>query len=358
MLEEKRTILVTGGAGFVGRWIVKALCDQLPEFKVVVLDRQRNNDWNAAIELVQVDITDPATVLSCFNTVKPMAVIHSAGSVPNVAKRYDKSRKAFECMYAVNVGGTKNVLEAARAVGVRYFIYTSSVTVLVDDLSVDHPNMTEDLPTGHATLPYGRTKGIAEKMVLDANRDDFKTCALRPSVVFGPGDENCIPTIHSCIAKGETPFVIGDPSKSLYDFTYVSNVADAHVLALKNLTSTGTAAGRPFFITNGESISFRGFCLAIWREFGHVPKCELKIPLPLAWSAGLVAEITTWITGGASSISRGSVRELTMTAYSSIENAKRILGYEPRVKLEEGIRLSCEDFARRIATSTKSEGKK
>jgi sterol-4alpha-carboxylate 3-dehydrogenase (decarboxylating) len=338
-----QTVLITGGSGFIGGWIVRAVREQLLDFEVAVVDRQKSKEWDSSVQFFQVDITDKTAVLRCFEEVKPAAVIHSAGIVPNAGARYITSKKAYDRTYAVNVGGTKNILEAAKAVGVRYFVYTSSVTVLVDDLSVDHPNMTEDLPTDLATLPYGRTKSIAEKFVLETNNaDSFKTCALRPSVTFGPGDENCIPTLHDCIAKGETPFVIGNPTKSLYDFTYVTNIADAHVLALKNLMTTGTAAGRPFFITNGEPVSFRGFCLAVWREFGHVPKYEIKIPLSLAWFAGLMAEAVTWITGGQATLSRGSVRELTMTAYSNIGNAREVLGYEPNVGLAEGIRLSCE----------------
>jgi sterol-4alpha-carboxylate 3-dehydrogenase (decarboxylating) len=343
-MSRQQTILITGGSGFIGGWIVKAVREQLPDFKIVVLDRHKSKEWDESIDFVQVDIRDRDAVLECFNTIKPAAVIHSAGIVPNAGKRYDTSKKAFNQMHIVNVGGTKNILEAAKTIGVRYFIYTSSVTVIVDDLSVDHPNMTEDLPTGLATLPYGKTKGIAEKLVLEANDlDTFRTCALRPSVAFGPGDENCIPTLHSCIAKGETPFVIGKPAKSLYDFTYVTNIADAHVLALKNLMfTTPTAAGRPFFISNGEPVSFRGFCLSVWKGFGHVPKYEIKLPLGLAWFAGLMAEAFTRLTGGKATLSRGSVKELTMTAYSDIGNARMILGYEPRVTLEEGIRLSCE----------------
>lgn len=340
---SQQTVLITGGAGFVGGWIVKAVADQLPEFKIVIVDRHNNEKWDSAVRFFQVDITDASAVLKCFDAVRPTAVIHSAGIVPNAGARYDKSKKAFDRIYSVNVGGTKNMLEAAKATGVLYFVYTSSVTVIVDELAVDHPNMTEDLPTDLATLPYGRTKSIAEKLVLEADDGDaFRTCALRPSVVFGPGDENCIPTLHSCIAKGETKFVVGDPAKSLYDFTYVTNVADAHVLALKNLMTTGTAAGRPFFISNGEPIGFRDFCLAIWRGFGHVPKYEIKLPLALASFAGLMAEAVTWITGGQATFSRGAIRELTMIAYSDIGNARAILDYEPRVGLTEGIRLSCE----------------
>jgi sterol-4alpha-carboxylate 3-dehydrogenase (decarboxylating) len=204
--------------------------------------------------------------------------------------------------------------------------------------------MTEDIPTGSAALPYGCTKAMAEDLVLaaDSSHGGIRTCALRPSVVFGPGDTNCIPTLHACIAKRETPFVIGNALASLYDFTYVSNVADAHVLALQNLMGTSTAAGHAFFITNNEPVPFRTFCLAVWAGLGHKPRFEVYIPLWLAWFVGLVAELVSWMFGVEATLSRGSVRELTMTAYASTKKARKVLGYVPRVGLAEGIRLSCE----------------
>jgi sterol-4alpha-carboxylate 3-dehydrogenase (decarboxylating) len=341
------TIIITGGCGFVGSWIVKAIREQLPDFKIVVVDQQVSHSENTKddpkLRFMEVDITDASAVLHAFHSIShPKAIVHSAGIVPTASQRYDTSSAGFSKCHAVNVVGTENVLSAAQAVGVRSLVYTSSVTVLVDDLSVDHPNMTEDLPTGFATLPYGRTKAMAEERVLAANSKDFKTCALRPSVVFGPGDTNCIPALHECIAKRETPWVIGDATASLYDFTYVTNVADAHVLALLNFMTTGTAAGHAFFITNNEPVPFRTFCMAVWAGFGHAPPFELQIPLWFAWFVGLIAEVVSWLFGVEATLSRGSVRELTMTAYASTEKARKVLGYEPKVGLAEGIGLSCE----------------
>ena len=174
------------------------------------------------------------------------------------------------------------------------------------------------------------------------------TCAVRPSVILGPhsrlcpGDYQLVPQIHACIDKFETPFIIGS-GENLYDFTFVTNVADAHVLAAENLLSTGTAAGEAFFISNQEPVPFRDFMLAIWREFGHVPPFEVKIPESLAWLAGLIAEMATWVTGTSAlaTLSRGSVQDATGTRYASGEKARQILGYYPQVGLQEGIRIAC-----------------
>lgn len=173
----------------------------------------------------------------------------------------------------------------------------------------------------------------------------MQTCALRPSVLCGPGDYQLVPAIHACIAKGETPFVIGD-GLNLWDVTYVTNIADAHVLAAENLATSKTAAGEAFFIQNNEPITFRDFCLAIWRHFGHIPPFEIKIPQRLAYFAGLVCETFTWVMGQTTTLSRGSVKDACAVRYASGEKAKRILGYEARVGIENGIRMSCEVFQR------------
>lgn len=167
------------------------------------------------------------------------------------------------------------------------------------------------------------------------------TCSLRPSVLCGPGDYQLVPSIHACIAKQETPFIIGD-GLNLWDVTYVSNVADAHVLAVENLVTSRTAAGEAFFIQNNEPITFRDFCLAIWAQFGHIPPYEISIPEGLAHFAGLVAEMATWVTGTTATLSRGSVRDACAVRYASGDKARRILGYEARIGIEEAIRLSCE----------------
>lgn len=110
----------------------------------------------------------------------------------------------------------------------------------------------------------------------------MSTSVLRPSVLFGKGDTNLIPPIHACLAKQETPWVVGDGT-NLWDVTYVENVADAHVLAAENLMSSKTAAGEIFFIQNNEPISFRDLSLEIWKNFGHV-RGEFPTSLSIALS--------------------------------------------------------------------------
>lgn len=187
-----------------------------------------------------------------------------------------------------------------------------------------------------------RSKQIAaEALVLEANNSKMATCSLRPSVLCGEGDYQLVPAIHACIAKYETPFIIGD-GRNLWDITHVDNIADAHVLAVENLVTSRTAAGEAFFIQNNEPITFRDFCLAIWAHFGHTPPFEIRVPEGLAYIAGLVCEMVTWGIGTTTTLSRGSVRDACAIRYANGAKAKAILGYEARIGMEDAIRLSCE----------------
>lgn len=177
------------------------------------------------------------------------------------------------------------------------------------------------------------------------------TCSLRPSVLFGPGDYQLVPSIHHCIVKGETPFIIGS-GENLWDVTYVGNIADSHILAVENLLSEEkTAAGEAIFISNEQPITFRDFCSVVWKEFGHFPPYKVRIPVAIAALIGLIVEWVTWMTGSPTTLSRGSMLDAVGTRYCSGEKARRLLGYKPRVGIEEGIRISCKVSQFRIFAS-------
>ncbi|KAL8810831.1 MAG: hypothetical protein Q9223_002064 [Gallowayella weberi] len=331
------SILVTGGLGFVGSAVVAALHLQHPEWKLSVLDLQEPIEPESHIQYSTCDITDLVAVEELVATVNPTAIIHSAGIVPDLKERYsqDARRRVFD----VNVNGTRNVVAAARNNGVKALVFTGSCTAVTDDLSKHYPNVDESWPTSSHSLIYGESKTAAEAIVL-ADSEQMATCALRPSVVFGPGDRQMIPSLHACIMKKDTPFIIGS-GLNLWDIMYNSNLADAHVLAVENLLSTKTAAGQAVFISNEQPIPFRHLCLAVWKEFGHDPPFQVRIPERLANLAGLLAEWATWVTGSPSTLSRGSVQDACQTRYCSGVKARELLGYKPRVGIEEGIRISC-----------------
>ncbi|KAI4169256.1 MAG: hypothetical protein LQ343_005844 [Gyalolechia ehrenbergii] len=334
------SLLVVGGLGFVGSAIVAAIQETHPEWTLSILDHwQGPIDLRYGVSYWNDDITDYSRVEEIIADISPSAIVHAAGIVPALVDRYN--RRARERVFKVNVDGTRNLLAAAKSNGVKAFVWTGSCTAVTDDFSKQYPNINENWPVSDHSLIYGESKTAAEALVLSASDDRMATCALRPSVIFGPGDPQLIPSLHACIAKGETPFVIGD-GLNMWDVTYVGNVADAHVLAVENLLSTRTSAGQAIFISNEQPLPFRDFCLAVWKEFDHYPPFEVNIPKTLATFAGYLAEWATWFTGSSSTLSRGSVKDACEVRYCSGVKAREILGYVPRVGIEEGIRISCE----------------
>lgn len=357
------SVLVTGGTGFVGSAIVRAILEKHPQCRVTILDmtidqdmcRQRGID-HPNIDFLAANILDVDALNDAFQQNKPQAVVHAAGFVPPLEERYH--RRLEKEALRINADGTRNVLDAAKAVGVRAFVYTSTCCVVIDDYTQSYANIDERWPTverGTASI-YGESKAVAEMQVLRANgmvngetKTTLLTSSIRPAVIYGEGDHQFVPSIVSCVIdKFESPFRVGD-GMNMWDTVYVGNVADAHVLALENLLSDDpAAAGEAFFIQNNEPTSFREFCLQVWKSYnGHIPPFTVPVPAGLAWTLGLLMEMLTYFSKTPATLSRGSVNDATAIRYASGEKAKRILGYEPRVSMQDGIERSCKEYRER-----------
>lgn len=344
-------ILVTGSEGFVGRAIVKALEASHPDFQIVGLDKaalyqEIGKKSERPLSTLPADVRHFEEVERAFADAKPDVVVHTAGVVPQLPVRYTGYGRA--AVHDVNVNGTANIIKACQDFGVKILVYTSTCCVVTDDQTRAYPNFDETTPIPSKSSTYGETKAEAEALVLAADSASLSTCALRPPVIFGEDDYQLIPTLHACIAKGETKFQIGE-NDNLYDFMYVCNVADAHVLALDNLLSSKTAAGQAILISNGEPVTFRDLCLAVWAGFGHVPPQTIRIPASVAWFGGLVSEYRTWSSCTPATLSRGSVNDAIGTRYANIAKARKILGFEPRISLAAAVSISAEAYQKRTA---------
>lgn len=287
--------------------------------------------------------------------------MHTAGVVPSRHSRYSTRPEDWECVKAVNYDGTVNVLHAAMAAGCKRFIYTSSMTVVIDDLDHDYLHMNEETtPMNLATLlHYGRSKALAEAFVLSPSHaaKGLQACALRPCTIIGPDDTQIISLIHDLIAKGETCFILGD-GHNLSDWMYIDNAVHAHMLAIENLLlGPQTAAGQAFFVTNQEPVYFWDFLTYVWAQFGHTPRSRFHFPVGLAFWVALILEFLTWVTGTQATLHRGSLKDATRSYYADNEKAVRVLGYRPIVGLGEGVRRSCEGYKKQLAERAKVEGK-
>ncbi|WWC86957.1 uncharacterized protein L201_001838 [Kwoniella dendrophila CBS 6074] len=223
---SSESYLVIGGCGFLGRHIVEQLLER-GESQVSVFDIvQRHFDSNVTFFIG--DLSKAEDVQNALQKSQATVVIHTASPAHGMGRAiYEK----------VNVEGTRTLLEECQSTTskVKKLVYTSSGGVIYSgeeditnvDERVDYPSKPLDA--------YNETKVSAEKMVLKANNDNFKTCSIRPAGIFGPGDRQMISGFYNVVKNGQTKWQIGD-NTNLGDFTYVGNVAYAHLLASDKLS--------------------------------------------------------------------------------------------------------------------------
>ncbi len=326
---EARSSLVTGGCGFLGRAVVDALADRGDV--VTVLDH-RVDPWRSDVQFVRGDICDPRVVDDAI--AGQDVVFHSASLVHTKHNR-------LETVRAVNIDGTRNVLRACQQSAVPRLVYVSSASVVYDGHDIE--NGDESLPYAASfPAPYAETKRIAEEEVLRASgQHGVLTCAIRPHVVFGPGDTRLLPAILSRAREGKLKFRVGLGEKKLSDFTYVTNVVDAMLAADERLVPGSPVAGQAYFITNGEPMSFWDFVAQVLPPLGYKPP-QLAIPRAVAYAAAAVREaFDTYVRGGTlnaeEGLSRFAIRYICSHHYFSHARATRELGYTPRVRMAEGI---------------------
>jgi len=326
--------LVTGGAGFVGSAIARALEARGDE--VIILDWAPNCPLEG-VDYRRVDITDKAAVSAACRGVD--TIIHNASIVHTKQNKQD-------VVWTVNLGGTENMLEAARQHGVSRFIYISSASVVYEGNDIE--NGDETLPYSSVSqAPYADSKIAAEKLVLAENgKGAMATCALRPHVIFGPGDNRFMPTLLDKGRNGQLRFQVGR-GVWLSDYTYVSNLTDAVLLADEALAKDGLnsiAAGQAYFITNGEPMPFWDFVRKVVARLG-LPPIKYRAPKSLVYAIAAIKEGIDTLRGGTlnaeDGLTRFAIRYMCTHHYFSIEKAHRELGYNPAVSIDEGIERTC-----------------
>lgn len=321
-------ILVTGGGGFLGQ----AICRQLRArgFQVSSFNRGLYPALDAiGVRQLQGDLADAEAVRSAAAGVD--AIFHNAAKA-GAWGRYVEYHHA-------NVIGTDNVLAACRALGIRKLVYTSTPSVTHRATHPVEGGNETNAPYGeHFKAAYPITKMIAEKAVLSANDASLATVALRPRLIWGPGDNQLLPRLVERAAAGRLRFV-GDGNNRI-DTTFVENAAQAHLDAFDHLAAGAACAGRAYFISNGEPKPVREVVNALLRAAG-APEVHGSIPFFLAYAAGAVME-GLWNVlplRGEPPMTRFLAEQLATPHWYDISAARRDFGYVPTVRFEEGLRL-------------------
>lgn len=317
------TTLVTGGGGFLGGAIARLLRERGCAVRSFTRSRYLWLD-EIGVEQVLGDLSDRAAVEQAVAGCD--RVFHVAAKA-GVWGRY-------EDYYSTNVTGTENVISACRTHGVSRLIATSTPSVV--HAGGDIVGGDESLPyPEHFEAAYPETKALAEKAVLAANGPTLATVALRPHLVWGPGDPHLIPRIISRARAGKLRRIGNhDP---IVDVTYVDNAAEAHILAANRLAVGSAVAGKAYFISNGEPVGLWAFINRILSDNG-LPPVTRSISVRKAKRIGRVLEwwYRTLQLAGEPPLTRFVADQLSTSHWYDISAARRDFGYEPRISIEEG----------------------
>jgi nucleoside-diphosphate-sugar epimerase len=325
------SVLVTGGTGFLGRRIVDRLLGA--GRSVAVLARKPAPDLEArGVRVLCASIDNAEAVHRACAGVE--TVFHVAAKVGVWGD--------YESFFDANVLGTRAVLYGCRSHRVKKLVYTSTPSVVYNGL--DLANADESLPlTTECPSPYPVTKALAEAEVLAANSPALRTLALRPHLIWGPGDPHLVPRVLQRAKAGRLRIV--GQGRNLVDMVYIDNAVDAHLLAEEALNEETAApqdpahraSGRAYFITNGEPVNLWEWINGLLIALDQPP---LKKHISL-WTASAVGSVCERVWGMLKlkhdpPMTRFIAAELAKDHWFDQSAARHHLAYEPKISMAEG----------------------
>jgi len=344
-------VLVTGGSGFVGANLVTTLLDQ--GYQVRSFDRAPSPlPAHPGLEVHQGDICDRDTVAGAVAGID--TIFHTAALIELMggASVTDEYRQRS---FAVNVEGTKNLVHAAQAAGVKRFVYTASNSVVMGGKPIANGDETLPYTERFADL-YTETKVVAERFVLSQNGiDGLLTCSIRPSGIWGRGDQTMFRKVFESVLAGHVKVLVGRKSARL-DNSYVHNLIHGFVLAAQHLTPGGTAPGQAYFINDAEPVNMFEFARPV------VAACGERLPRLRVSGAMVRAAMLGWqrlhFRFGIREpmLEPLAVERLYLDNYFSVAKATRDLGYRPLFTTEQAM-VECLPYYIELFERMKAEAR-
>ncbi len=316
-------VLVTGGSSLIGIELARALAARGDEVRC--FQRRRVDGLGDEIEQVLGDVRDHGAL----NTAAAGCdgVIHLAAKV-GVLGEWEEYR-------SINVDGTANVLGAARAAGVERVVHVSSPSVAHGGEPIVG-GLADPPVVGRRSAWYPESKALAERQALAQSDDVMAVVAIRPHLVWGPGDTQLVGRIVERAASGRLALVGG--GSALVDTTYIDNAVSALVAALDAAAPGARCAGQAYVVANGEPRPIRelvgGICQA-----AEVPFEPRDVPLAAAVRAGAVVE-RVWPRLGRDDeppLTRFLAEQLGTAHWFDPRPARVDLGWQPTVSIDEGL---------------------
>lgn len=324
-MTEVKQVFVTGGSGFVGQNLIPMLIEQGYHVKALARSEQASQKVESlGATAVAGDLNDDQALT--IGVKDCLTVFHLAASVDFYA-----SEKQLKKLH---LDATELLLKISKTANVKKFIYLGAASVIMNGkpiVDADETFISNNIIDG-----YSRTKLQAEKLVLDANSESFRTVSLRPPMIWGKGDTNVLPAIIKAVKKGQMQFIGG--GKHRFVTCHVTNVCHALILA-----DQAEQSGKAYFLTDGETPIFKDFIKRYVATQG-VTIPDKNISLRMAKNAASIMEFVwkTFRLNGQPPMSKGLVNTLGLEFIINDKKARQELGYKTFVSIDEGMKLMKE----------------
>jgi nucleoside-diphosphate-sugar epimerase len=318
-LTGKQT-LITGATGFIGGRLAERLVAEARVPVRALVRTPEKGQWLAdlGVEIVSGDITNPTSLQQAMAGCQ--LVFHAAGWVSEQGSKAE--------VWAVNVKGTQNVVEAALAAGVERLIHLSSCAVYG---SLQQYNIGEDTPPRMTGNLYSDSKVAAEEIVFRACREQgLPVVVARASQVYGPRSYQFAIRPVEVIKAGK--MILVDRGQHLCKPVYIDNLIDGLVLCAE----VEAAVGQAINLTDGIPIPWHDF----FGAYGRMLNIDSfpSVPFALAWLVGLLNEMKAISRGRKANLNRRVVKALRSSNSFSNQKARTLLGWEPKINFAEGMR--------------------